>query len=76
MERFLETGVHPQIEHATQELGASVLPALPPIDINRPHVFLDVSHGGKELGRLVIELFEDVCPVACQAFRTRCLEVR
>lgn len=76
MEHFLATGHHPLIEKTRDDNVASALRPLPPLDINRPHVFLDLRHGGKALGRVVIELFEDLFPAVSAAFRHRCLEVR
>ncbi|GFR49701.1 hypothetical protein Agub_g11852 [Astrephomene gubernaculifera] len=72
LDKFLETGVHPEIERMRQE-HANQLPALPDLDVHRPFVFLDIAVAGKPLGRLVVELFEDVVPVAASHFRNRCM---
>ncbi|EFJ40679.1 hypothetical protein VOLCADRAFT_108027 [Volvox carteri f. nagariensis] len=72
LDKFLETGVHPEIERMRQE-RANQLPALPDLDLHRPFVFLDIAVGGKQQGRLVVELFDDIVPVAANHFRNRCL---
>ncbi|GLC77152.1 hypothetical protein PLESTF_001891900 [Pleodorina starrii] len=72
LDKFLETGVHPEIERARQE-RANQLPALPDLDVHRPFVFLDITLAGKPLGRLVVEMFDDVVPVAANHFRNRCM---
>ena len=76
MKTFLETGKHPLIEQTVKENVSSALVQLPTLDINRPHVFLNVVHRGRDIGRIIIEMFEDLLPVPCSAFRHRCLEVR
>ena len=35
-------------------------------------VFFDVSIGGKPAGKIVIELFDDVCPKTTENFRSLC----
>jgi hypothetical protein len=35
-----------------------------------------LHHRGKDIGRIIIELFEDLFPAVCSTFRHRCLEVR
>jgi hypothetical protein len=75
MKVFLETGEHPIINQTIEENTSSSLVPLPTLDINRPHVFMDFRHRGRDLGRIIIELFEDMYPVVCAAFRHRCLEV-
>ena len=75
MKQFQETGKHPLIEQTLQQNAASAVAALPTLDINRPHVFLNLTQQGKLLGRLIVELFEDIYPVVCATFRHRCLEV-
>ncbi|GIL54656.1 hypothetical protein Vafri_10384 [Volvox africanus] len=72
LDKFLETGVHPEIERMRQE-RANQLPVLPDLDVHRPYVFLDITLAGKPLGRLVIELYDDIVPVAANHFRNRCL---
>jgi len=37
--------------------------------IDNPRVFFDVSIGGKDAGRVVIELRKDVCPKTAENFR-------
>merc|ERR1712037_49898 len=39
---------------------------------DNPIVFFDISVGGKEIGRLKIELFRDVCPKTAENFRQFC----
>lgn len=76
MKQFQETGKHPLIEQTLHNNASSAIAALPTLDINRPHVFFDMVQQGKPLGRLIVELFEDIYPVVCSTFRHRCLEVR
>ncbi|XP_023237535.1 peptidyl-prolyl cis-trans isomerase G-like [Centruroides sculpturatus] len=38
----------------------------------RPRCFFDVEMGGQPLGRIVFELFSDVCPITCENFRALC----
>lgn len=76
MERFKSTGEHPYIQTTIQDVSSSALTPLPPVDLNRAHVFMDMKYGLKALPRVVVELFDDRCPSATTAFRNRCLEVR
>ena len=39
---------------------------------NRPRVFLDINKDGKELGRIVMELWTDIAPKTCENFRCLC----
>ncbi|XKL61557.1 hypothetical protein PGB90_008614 [Kerria lacca] len=39
---------------------------------NNPVVFLDVSVGATEIGRMIIELYADVVPKTCENFRRFC----
>ncbi|XP_065212287.1 peptidyl-prolyl cis-trans isomerase H [Planococcus citri] len=39
---------------------------------NNPVVFLDVSVGATEIGRMIIELYADVVPKTCENFRQFC----
>ena len=75
MKVFQETGKHPLIEATREENARDVLTPLPTLDINRPHIFMDFQHQGKPQGRVIVELFEDLYPTVCAAFRHRCLEV-
>lgn len=75
MEMFLKTGKHPLIEHTREEHAKSVLPPMPTVDVNRPHIFLDLKQRSGVCGRIVVELFEDLYPSLCVPFRNRCLEV-
>ncbi|KAK7497543.1 hypothetical protein BaRGS_00011183 [Batillaria attramentaria] len=38
----------------------------------RPRCFFDVTIGDQPVGRIVIELFSDVCPKTCENFRALC----
>ncbi|GFS25210.1 peptidyl-prolyl cis-trans isomerase 1 [Elysia marginata] len=39
---------------------------------HRPRCFFDISIGEQEVGRIVFELFSDVCPKTCENFRALC----
>ncbi|PRW33518.1 hypothetical protein C2E21_7678 [Chlorella sorokiniana] len=73
METFLATGVHPEVERA-RAAQQEVVPPLPERSTQRHHVFMDISVNGQVRGRFVIELFDDIAPVAAMAFRNRCSE--
>ncbi|KIZ04998.1 hypothetical protein MNEG_2960 [Monoraphidium neglectum] len=74
MEKFLETGVHPEIERQQREAaGDTGYVSLPDHDQHRPFVFWDLTIDNKPAGRLVIELFEDLHPNGANHLRTRCL---
>ena len=75
METFMKTGRHPHIEYTRQDNASAALKPLPTVDHNRPHVFMDVSQRAGPSGRIVVELFEDMFPALCAAFRNRCHEV-
>eukprot|EP00892_Ulva_mutabilis_P009963 jgi/Ulvmu1/7339/UM035_0128.1 len=74
MEEFLKTGKHPLLEHTREENAKSILPAMPTVDVNRPHIFMDLKQRSGVRGRIVVELFEDLYPSLCVPFRNRCLE--
>ena len=38
----------------------------------RPRVFFDITHDGKALGRVTMELFDDVVPKTAENFRALC----
>ncbi|KAL1132535.1 hypothetical protein AAG570_010490 [Ranatra chinensis] len=38
----------------------------------RPRVFFDVEVGGLALGRIVFQLYSDICPATCENFRSLC----
>ena len=40
--------------------------------IKRPRVFFDVAIGGIPVGRIVMQLFADVCPKTVDNFRALC----
>ncbi|KAI8469138.1 MAG: hypothetical protein J3K34DRAFT_522411 [Monoraphidium minutum] len=74
MEKFLETGVHPEIERAQREAdGDTGYVTLPDHDQHRPFVFWDIAIDNKPAGRLVIELYEDLHPIGANHLRNRCL---
>lgn len=37
-----------------------------------PRVFFDIEVGGLPMGRIVFELFADICPITCENFRALC----
>lgn len=39
---------------------------------HRPRCFFDVEVGGLPMGRIVFELFSDLCPLTCENFRALC----
>ena len=49
MEKFLATGVHPEVERA-RAAQQDVIPPLPERSTQRQHVFMDVSVGGQVKG--------------------------
>eukprot|EP01013_Petalomonas_cantuscygni_P020831 TRINITY_DN39569_c0_g1_i1.p1 TRINITY_DN39569_c0_g1~~TRINITY_DN39569_c0_g1_i1.p1 ORF type:complete len:216 (+),score=37.78 TRINITY_DN39569_c0_g1_i1:41-649(+) len=44
----------------------------PPSNPANPRVFVDVTIGGKDAGRLIFELFHDACPQTAENFRALC----
>ncbi|GAB4816059.1 hypothetical protein N2152v2_003105 [Parachlorella kessleri] len=73
MEKFQETGEHPELEAARQR-AANAVPPLPEKSTLRPYVFFDFHVNKNPAGRIVIELFDDIAPVAVSHFRNRCSE--
>ncbi len=73
MERFKDTGEHPELEAARHRAATAVQP-LPEASTARPYVFFDFQINKQPAGRVVIELFDDVAPVAVAHFRNRCSE--
>ncbi|KAK9830131.1 hypothetical protein WJX72_009927 [[Myrmecia] bisecta] len=71
MEEYLATGVHAALAEASTSRSQQVA-ALPDKDVRRPFVFFDIKVGRKILGRLVIEIFEDMLPVTARHFANRC----
>ena len=49
MEVFKKTGRHPELE-AQQQAATAVVPALPDVDVHRPHVFMDLQQSKRLLG--------------------------
>ena len=41
-------------------------------EVNNPKVFFDLEVGGEPLGRVVMQLFADVCPKTAENFRSLC----
>lgn len=39
---------------------------------HRSRCFFDVESSGRALGRIVVELFSDICPKTCENFRALC----
>lgn len=37
-----------------------------------PRVFFDVEVGGLPMGRIIFELYADICPETCENFRSLC----
>ncbi|KAK9901375.1 hypothetical protein WJX75_009164 [Coccomyxa subellipsoidea] len=71
MEVFKRTGKHPALDASR---NSDSLPPLPERDMNRPHVFIDVNQGHENLGRVVVEVFEDQAPLAARHLINRCRE--
>jgi len=42
------------------------------MEVSRSEVFLDISIAGEHIGRMVIQLFDDICPKTCENFRCLC----
>uniref|UniRef100_A0A8C6WXE9 Peptidyl-prolyl cis-trans isomerase n=1 Tax=Neogobius melanostomus TaxID=47308 RepID=A0A8C6WXE9_9GOBI len=42
------------------------------VKAQRPRCFMDVAIGNVLVGRIVVELFSDVCPKTCENFRCLC----
>lgn len=40
--------------------------------VDRPRCFFDIAVDGAPIGRIVFELFADVCPKTCENFRVLC----
>jgi peptidylprolyl isomerase len=47
-------------------------PLLPNARGDNPHVFFDVKHGERALGRIVMQLYSDVTPKTAENFRALC----
>jgi cyclophilin family peptidyl-prolyl cis-trans isomerase len=39
---------------------------------DNPHVFLDINHGDKSLGRIILRLYADIVPKTAENFRALC----
>ncbi|KFM68189.1 NK-tumor recognition protein, partial [Stegodyphus mimosarum] len=42
------------------------------VDDLRPRCFLDIEINGVKAGRIVVELYSDICPITCENFRSLC----
>jgi len=40
--------------------------------VNNPHVFFEIHHGGKNMGRIVMRLYADIVPKTAENFRALC----
>nr|KAF6450920.1 peptidylprolyl isomerase G [Molossus molossus] len=45
------------------------------IKVQRPRCFFDIAINNQPAGRVVFELFSDVCPKTCENFRCLCTEL-
>lgn len=52
--------------------AAGRAPPLPPPRASRPHLALFLAIAGRDAGRIVVEIFEDVAPAAAALLRDRC----
>eukprot|EP00978_Attheya_sp_CCMP212_P022170 scaffold65795_cov53-Attheya_sp.AAC.1 len=48
------------------------LPSAPNANGDNPHVFFDMKHGDKKLGRIVMQLYKDITPKTAENFRALC----
>jgi hypothetical protein len=67
----MHAGVHPEVQKAQERARKDSVPSLPIHDPNRDHVLLEIAVGGRVLGRLVIELFNDLLPAGSNHLRNR-----
>ena len=44
----------------------------PRMGVKRPRCFFDVTIGGIPVGRVVMQLYADLCPKTCENFRALC----
>ena len=48
----------------------------PPVIVGKrdenPIVFFDIAIGDRDVGRIIIELRSDLCPMTCENFRALC----
>ncbi|TDH70882.1 uncharacterized protein CCR75_008734 [Bremia lactucae] len=44
----------------------------PALDPSNPKVFFDIKIGGEDAGKIVMQLYEDVCPKTAENFRALC----
>eukprot|EP00798_Chlamydomonas_sp_ICE-L_P032529 gene32529-17243_t len=74
MEKFKETGIHPDLERAhLDRMKDQAIRPLPDMDPNRPFVFMDINIGHRPAGRLVFELFEDMIPMGVDQLKNQLL---
>ena len=64
LEQFQATGVLP----STSGRNEASLPQVPESKHSRTHIFFDYSIGGKDVGRVVVELFIDLLPSPASLF--------
>merc|ERR1711935_317571 len=65
-------GTHPIFESDFDCLTDKMSGGIKVSNRDNPIVFFDISVGGKEIGRLKIELFRDICPKTAENFRQFC----
>jgi len=68
LEQFLKTGRHP-----VSGAHEGSLPQLPESRSTRTHVFFDYSVNGEKVGRVVVELYQDIVPAAAGHVLTQCV---
>jgi cyclophilin family peptidyl-prolyl cis-trans isomerase len=74
MGNFFDCGLGepPAIPVVNPAHDQSYTPPLGPDDPENPHVFFDMSIGGKDMGRITIELKASDCPLTCDNFKQLC----
>lgn len=43
-----------------------------PAPQQRPRCYLDIESDDEEYGRIVLELYNEICPITCENFRSLC----
>ena len=71
MELFKKTGRHPELE-AQQQAASTVVPALPDVDMHRPHVFMDLQQSRRLLGALIATRLPCRSHIAAAAITIAC----
>ncbi|KAL4534051.1 hypothetical protein Ndes2437B_g03354 [Nannochloris sp. 'desiccata'] len=73
MDAFLETGMHPEVKRMREsEAFGRPMPPLPTPLRSRPHIFFQFSISRKDVGRVVVELFDDILPAPTRHVQARC----